>query len=94
MEMQRKWYGSVLERDIDAVNGTCSSFVYTLVAIADNLICRSYWEERVEGKVDEHGDAVVQSDQSSILYQWSRKNPSPAPFNLADISHRNLALLI
>lgn len=28
--MQRKWYRSVLEKDIDAVNGKLRSIIYTL----------------------------------------------------------------
>jgi len=40
--MQRKWYRSVLEKDIDAVNGM---LVFVMYETFDLLRCRLNWEE-------------------------------------------------
>lgn len=54
-EMQRKWYRSVLEKDIDAVNGEHSRFLdLSLLAYS---WCRFDRKERGKDKVDEHGYA-------------------------------------
>jgi hypothetical protein len=53
--MQRKWYRSVLEKDIDAVNGTPGSFRRHLSHLI--FSCRSDWEEGGQDASDEYGHA-------------------------------------
>ena len=55
-EMQRKWYRSVLEKDIDAVNGKQP---YSICLLFPFLIftCRPDWKERGEDATDEYGHA-------------------------------------
>ena len=55
-EMQRKWYRSVLEKDIDAVNG-----VFDTLPDPDfsHVLLRSHWKEGREDSTYEHGYAGV-----------------------------------
>jgi SWI/SNF-related matrix-associated actin-dependent regulator of chromatin subfamily A member 5 len=53
-EMQRKWYRSVLEKDIDAVNGKIGSRIF---GGCFNRIDRVDWEKGGENAADEHGHA-------------------------------------
>lgn len=53
-EMQRKWYRSVLEKDIDAVNGKIGSRRF---GGCFNRIDRVDWEKGGENAADEHGHA-------------------------------------
>ena len=69
--MQRKWYRSVLEKDIDAVNGAFLlfylflSFLVGVVLMTSSGTCvplvavhRSDWQEGRQDASDEHGDAA------------------------------------
>ncbi len=53
-EMQRKWYRSVLEKDIDAVNGSFSPLSDRIDSYA---LYRPDWQEGREDPADEHGHA-------------------------------------
>jgi SWI/SNF-related matrix-associated actin-dependent regulator of chromatin subfamily A member 5 len=53
--MQRKWYRSVLEKDIDAVNGTLHTLV--VLEFSCSLNSRSNWQERGQDASYEHGHA-------------------------------------
>ena len=76
--MQRKWYRSVLEKDIDAVNGR-----HLFFGRGDLFIDHPNRLNRKEGRedtVDEHGHAITKGRLSSVPVRrscaWSI---SPAP---------------
>jgi SNF2 family DNA or RNA helicase len=55
-EMQRKWYRSVLEKDIDAVNGT---LLLDLLGSLTSPTPRLDWKKGGQDPAHEHGHAVA-----------------------------------
>lgn len=56
-EMQRKWYRSVLEKDIDAVNGMSLDYFPLVSFLNGTPPCRPDGEERRQDPFNEHGHA-------------------------------------
>ena len=56
-EMQRKWYRSILEKDIDAVNGKKKTFSNEIGFFDLDLIFRFDWEEGRKDPTYEYGHA-------------------------------------
>lgn len=65
-DMQRKWYRSVLEKDIDAVNGTLHALI--ILEFSHSLNPRSNWQERRQNTPYEHGHAGTYSFPPSVLF--------------------------
>lgn len=63
--MQRKWYRSVLEKDIDAVNGALFRVVRLL--LMNDSRYRFDWKERGKNSAHEHGHASKLSSCSFFL---------------------------
>lgn len=63
-EMQRKWYRSVLEKDIDAVNG---KQLYSICRLFRFLIFtyRPDWKEGGEDPINEYGHAGERPSRNS-----------------------------
>lgn len=63
-EMQRKWYRSVLEKDIDAVNGR--SLVTGSLSLT-YFECRSHWQKGGQDTPYEHGHAGEEPNEYSPM---------------------------
>jgi len=66
--MQRKWYRSVLEKDIDAVNGNLH--ILTTLEFSCSLNSRSNWQERGQDASYEHGHAGTSFPTSSVFFAF------------------------
>ena len=74
-DMQRKWYRSVLEKDIDAVNGTLHTLV--VLEFSYSLNSRSNWQERGQDASYEHGHAGTSFSPSVFSIRFL-KYPIPS----------------
>ena len=82
-EMQRKWYRSILEKDIDAVNGKFHRF--SLKSVGSKVYLRFDWQEGRENPTYEYGHAGMFFFCSVIsllhfLSLASQSNVPPLPF--------------
>src|SRR6266498_473466 len=73
--MQRKWYRSVLEKDIDAVNGSISN-LHTSFFRESLLLHRVNWQERRKDEVDEHGHAGMRVCQEDFVFNDNTAMPA------------------